>query len=467
MKRFLVRILPLALAAVLLTAVCGAAVAEEPVTLRIQHWGLGTEEENNIWRQTFAAFEAEHPGVTIEIVTIPLNADGSAGDYDSYLVTQAAERNLPDVFMRWACADTVAKGWALDVTEYAEADPSWAAVVQSLRESGKYNGHVYGVPVGMFLFGFIQNYTLMEDINVEPLPYDYTLDELLEKIGECTTDKYRGTDNFRIEDWGPFVMAPEKGIGFGAFDGSRFNYTAPEFARSIDIVRDLAAKGWTGNGTFVDPWLPEGVGWAFGEGYIGVQFDGSWSAGMLLAEDRKFDGDFYPLPDGKMVVVPDYMFVGANTEHPALAYELLAYMGYNVPGTLAKIDIIRTNNADPSKNVMTYPGMPLSPGFIPEADAFVEESYAGLPGLLKMYADLGSDPGCSIVEAAKYVPGYLKARFNDGDTGMVDENGAKVGIETLLNMIMKGEKNLADYAQQIEELANRYYQDALDELEGK
>lgn len=442
-------------------------MAEEPIVLRIQHWGLGTEEENNIWRQMFKAFEAEHPGVTIEIVSIPPNADGTGGDYDGYLTTLAAEQNLPDVFLRWSASDTAAKGWSLDVTEYAQADPDYQAVVTAMRESSVYNDRVYNIPNGMYLFGFVQNYTLMEELNVDPLPYSYTLDELIAKIGECTTDKYRGTDNFRVEDWGPFVMAPEKKIGFGTYDGEKFNYTSAEFADSIAIVRDLATKGWTGNTTLVAPWAPEGSTWAFGEGLIGLQFEGSWNANMLIAADRKFDGDFFPLPGGKMVIVPDYLFVGANTKHPELAYELAAYLGYSKAGTAAKLAIIEANNADSSKNAMTYPGFPLSPGYIPEADAMIQTSFAALPNLLQMYADLGTDPNCAIVEAAKFVPGYPKARFNDGDTGMTDAEGKKVGIEGLINMIMKGEKNLADYAAQLDTLANQYYQDAITELASK
>ena len=482
MKKVLSRLIPLLLAAMLIITACAPQadtppaaqptpqppdvstpatapppaddlddLLTEPVTLRMQSWALGTEEENNWLRQLIKAFEEDHPGVTVEIVSVPPDED-----YDGYLMVQAAERNLPDVFMRWSAADTVTKGWAMDVTRYAEADPDYMAVVPSLRDSGKYNNRVFAIPNGMFIFGFVQNHTLMEDINVEPLPYNYTMDDLIAKIAECTTDKYRGTDNFEISEWGPFVLAPEKNIGFGTFDGNRFNYASPEFAEAIAIWRNLGTRGMTANTWLFpdDSWNHDG--WAFGDGVIALQFDGSWSANFV-ANEASWNGDFIPLPGGKMAIVPDYMFVGANTEHAELAYRLLAYISYSTPGTLRRLDIHKADGT-------LYQGFPLNPGHIREADDFIRESLASMPGLFQMYLDVGSNPNASIVEAAKFVPGYMKARFNDGDTGLTDAEGNRMGIGGLINAIIQGERNLADYAQEMEDLANRYYEEAIAEM---
>jgi hypothetical protein len=81
-----------------------------------------------------------------------------------------------------------------------------------------------------------------------------------------------------------------------------------------------------------------------------------------------------------------------------------------------------------------------------------------------MYLDVGRDPTISIVEAAKFVPGYMRARFNDGDTGLTDADGNRMGIGGLINAIIQGNRSLADYAQEMEDLANRYYEEAVAEM---
>jgi len=211
------------------------------------------------------AFDDANPNISIEIVTIPKNADGTDGNYSDYLNTLASQQNLPDVYQWTSVPDLVAKDWAYDASAYAFDDEDYNNVVESMREGGTLNGKVYGIPQAMYLMGMAINYDIFDELNVEPLEYSYTLDDLANAIAAVSTDKYRGSDWLEIERWGALTQSDT--IGFGTFDGEKYNFSSPEFAKSIEIVKNIVAKKQTGNGGYItESWLPEGVGWAWGEG---------------------------------------------------------------------------------------------------------------------------------------------------------------------------------------------------------
>lgn len=429
-------------------------VLDEPVTLSYMAWNLGTAEENNLERQMLAKFQDLYPKVTIKIVEVPFKEDGTPGDYGEYLNTLASKKELPDVFMWTSVPDTAAAGWAASVTEFAENDVEYQNVVAAVRDGGKVNGNVYGIPFAMHLFGIIQNYTIFNELNVDPLPYTYTLDDMLVKIGQGTSEKYRGIDNFAIEDWGAMVLNDK--IGFGTFDGEKYNFSSPEFARAIEIYKEVVAKGYTGNGSFSKPWLPEGVNWAWGEGYVALQYDATWSLAGMARGERPFEGDMVPLPNEKVVLVPDYIYIGANTQNKEAAYLLAKWMSFGVDGMKARIAINKANG------VSGYSGLPLNAGYDKEIDDYFLQSFQNFPNFLKMYASLKEKPQNVHVEGFKVVPGYTKSRF-EGDTGVVgkvDDKEQSLTMGQLITAIIKGEKQLADYAAEMDKVANKYLEEA-------
>lgn len=433
-------------------------IFNEPITLSYMAWNLGTAEEDNLERKMLAKFQELHPNVTVNIVEVPLNEDGSPGDYGSYLNTLASQKALPDVFMWTNVPDTASAGWAADVSEYALNDIEYQNVVEAVREGGTVNGKVYGIPFQMHLYGIMINYNIYDELNVEPLPYSYTLDDLLEKIAATTTDKYRGIDNFAIEDWG--ALTESDTIGYGTFDGEKYNFSSKEFAKAIDIYREVVEKGYTGNLSFTSPWLPEGVGWAWGEGYIANQYEASWSLASFQSGNMPFKADLYPLPNEKVVMVPDYIFVSSNTQNAQAAYELAKWMSFGVDGMKARIAIKE------EFGIVGYSGIPLNAGYDSEIDEYFLKDYQDFPMFLKVYASLKEKPENVFVEGYKVVPGYSKSRF-EADTGVVGTvNGQEKSLtmSELIIAIIKGEKKLSDYAAEMDKVANKIYQDAIANL---
>lgn len=429
-------------------------VLDEPVTLSYMAWNLGTAEENNVERQMLAKFHELHPQVTINIVEVPLKEDGTAGDYGAYLNTLASKKELPDVFMWTSVPDTAAAGWAASVTDYAANDVEYQNVVAAVRDGGKVNSNVYGIPFQMHLFGFIQNYNIFNELNVDPLPYTYTMDDLLAKIGAATSEKYRGTDNLAIEDWGALVLNDK--IGFGTFDGEKYNFSSPEFAKAIDIYKEVVAKGYTGNGSFTGPWLPEGKTWAWGDGFIALQYDATWSLAGMGKGERPFEGDMVPLPNEKVILVPDFIYIGANSQSKEAAYQLAKWMSFGVDGMKGRIAIKE------EKGITGYVGLPLNAGYDKEIDDYFLKEFSMFPSFLKIYASLKEKPQNVYVEGFKVVPGYTKSRF-EGDTGVVGKVGDQeqsLQMQQLIISIIKGEKQLADYAAEMDKVANKYLEEA-------
>lgn len=437
------------------------SVLDEEMTLSYMAWNLGTEEENNLERQMLARFDELYPNATIEIVEVPLNEDGTAGDYGAYLQTLAAKKDLPDVFMWTSVPDTAADGWSADISEFATADEDFQNVVETMRNGTLVNGKVFAVPYQMHLFGLIFNADIFNEMNVNLPDYNYSLEELTTMISETTSDVYKGTENLAIEDWG--AMALSDTIGFGTFDGEKYNFDSPEFAQAIEIYKGMVERGEVGHGRYSEPWLPEGVSWAWGEGYVAVQYDASWSVAGMMNGNVGVEGDMYPLANEKVVIVPDFVYIADNSEHKEAAYELAKFMSFGLDGTLERIAIREAEGID------SYYGLPLTAGYNEEIDNYFLSDYEDFPMFQQIYRDLKEKPENSYLEGYKIVPGYAQSRFtaDTGIIGNVDGTEKSLTIEELVFAMVRGEKSVADYGAEINKIANKHYEEAKVKVAGK
>jgi len=192
-----------------------------------------------------------------------------------------------------------------------------------------------------------------------------------------------------------------------------------------------------------------------------LQFEASWSLGSFINGDLPFDVDLLPLPNEKIIVVPDFIYIGSTTQHPAEAYELAKWMTYGYDGIFAKMDIIKNTEG------ASFSGVPLTAGKIPELDEFFLENYSDeLPNFIKMYYSLSEKPENAYMEPFKTLPGFQMSFF-DADTGVIGKVGDEeksLTMGQLVAAIIRGEKQLADYASEMDRIANAEYQKALEAL---
>jgi ABC-type glycerol-3-phosphate transport system substrate-binding protein len=150
----------------------GEEEAQTPVVIRYAAWNLGTEEENNIFRQLNQAYMDLNPHVTIEVVDM-----SGEGGWEALLTAFAAKGELPDVFMAKNVPLYVQNGWMADLTDYVAADPDWDDVPQILKDSFTYNGQVMGLPSAQFVMGYFVNQDLYEAANLDAPAYGFTIEE--------------------------------------------------------------------------------------------------------------------------------------------------------------------------------------------------------------------------------------------------------------------------------------------------
>jgi multiple sugar transport system substrate-binding protein len=88
---------------------------------------------------------------------------------------------------------------------------------------------------------------------------------------------------------------------------------------------------------------------------------------------------------------------------------------------------------------------------------------------MRLYQMIQDKPQNIIVEGYKVVPGFARSRF-EADTGVLGTVG---GVEKSLTMnelvmsIVQGKRQLADYAAEMERIANSEYQKALEPIRNK
>ncbi|WP_104127814.1 ABC transporter substrate-binding protein [Cryobacterium sp. Y57] len=171
-----------------------AALSDEPVTLRFTWWGNDVRTANT--EAVIAAFEAEHPNITIE----PQYADWNG--YWDKLATETAANDSPDIIQmdekyistyggRGALLDLNDTGDLLDLSDFSK----------SSLDLGTAEGALYGIPVGLTTYAVMVNPTVLESAGVT-LPDDksWTWDDL-EKAGAAVSAAGAG-NVFGVQSWG-------------------------------------------------------------------------------------------------------------------------------------------------------------------------------------------------------------------------------------------------------------------------
>lgn len=150
----------------------GGGDADGDVTLTFWH-NSTTGDGKQYWEDATAAFEAENPGVTIEVQSIQNE------DMDGRLQTAVNSGDMPDIFMARGggkLADVVAAGAVKDLTDLISDDVR-ADYGDGVFSAFTVEGSVYGLPVAVLPGGIFYSEDLFAAAGVSETPT--TLDELV------------------------------------------------------------------------------------------------------------------------------------------------------------------------------------------------------------------------------------------------------------------------------------------------
>ncbi|QTX03737.1 ABC transporter substrate-binding protein [Agromyces archimandritae] len=193
-------------AALALTACAGNGAGEqslelgdEEVTLSFTWWGNDTRHA--MTEEVIAAFEKEHPNITIE----PQYTDWSG--YWDKLSTSVAAGDIPDIIQmdEKQLTTYASNGVLMDLTTLAEALPT-DDIPEAVLGTGMLDGALYGVPVGINSYTIMANLDLLEQYGVEaPDDASWTWDDLRaasEQISKASGGTVVGTQSWGFEDGG-------------------------------------------------------------------------------------------------------------------------------------------------------------------------------------------------------------------------------------------------------------------------
>ncbi|WP_228473112.1 ABC transporter substrate-binding protein [Streptomyces cyaneochromogenes] len=150
-----------------LTAVlggCGLTGGSDEVTLKLVAADYGDSAANGsqkYWDKLAKAYEAEHPGVSIDVTVYSWN------DVDAKVKAMVAAGDAPDLAQIGAYADYAAKDLLYEVDELLSI-PVQADFVSQLADAGQVNGVQYGIPFASSTRLLFYNKTLFEKAGLTP-----------------------------------------------------------------------------------------------------------------------------------------------------------------------------------------------------------------------------------------------------------------------------------------------------------
>lgn len=404
------------------------------------HWGIGTEENNNIWRRRVQLFNETHDTIQIQIV------DDFVGGlpWEEWLVTKAAAGEFPDVLTINSVPEYVLNDYIGDISEVVKTDNEWEQIPQYLRDAVTYGDKIYAVPSAQNYMGYFANLRLIDLNGGDSENYrnfDFTVEEFINDIKAMKSvnttegDGIIGVNNANdFFNWLPAAYDETGKLQHFAWNGEKIDFLAEPFIDALNKSAEVHAGGFTFNAYSAER-AKEGEpnereiifghdwdGAVFRNGQMGFLYTGTWDMNGL-ANDIKdtFDFEFVGVPGSKVVGVTDFFGISKSAKDKAAAYEVAKYLTFGKQGILDTIDMIKEVKEKEGIN-LSLEGLPVN-----ENEEVIEKWFESFPieSVQKIYEKAAAGEVTVLLEPNKIVPGYLKARFNY-DTGLpsLRDNGA-------------------------------------------
>lgn len=321
MKQFL-RLIVLALVA------SATLVHAQTINLRLGEV-ISSPERTEFLKELLAEFEAEHPNIKVEVITVPW------GQSFQKLLTMVQAGQAPDVVelpARWLALYANA-GWLEDLSPYVE---SWEGADEltdrTWQVARAFNDTPYFVPYGFGLRALYYNTKLFEQAGIDGPPE--TVEEFQEaarKITELGPNRYGyclrgGSGSF---DSVMMFMAAHMGSAQWFDENGESTFDSPGAIEGIQFMIDLYQNGHAPR---------DSIGWGFNEVVSGFY---SGTCGMLDQDPDTLnpvsehmnpdDYDIAPMPVGPHgKAYPKLGVAGwavlSETDHPDAAWELVSFL---------------------------------------------------------------------------------------------------------------------------------------------
>ncbi|MDP2790383.1 MAG: extracellular solute-binding protein [Rectinemataceae bacterium] len=258
------------------------------------------QENQDGLKKLVAQFTAENPGITIDMLIVPNDADAT-------MSARAAQGKLPDILQMQSysrVAEYAAKGYLVDLTK----QPVLGKVVDGAKPSVTWNGKLYGLPMDFAGIGIIYNKDIFAKFGLQPPATYRDLERLARTLRTNNVTPFAG---LLKENWsmGHFItlvhtnLLAEKKITPAKFvadmKAGKTSYGVVDTDKLFSIIdfyrsnMDKNAEEWN--------WNEQQA--AFAEGKAAMMVQGLWSYGAAIGTNPKLNVGFVPFPvfnDAKM-----------------------------------------------------------------------------------------------------------------------------------------------------------------------
>jgi multiple sugar transport system substrate-binding protein len=300
-------------------ALFSTAAAQDTVTLQV--WtGASSDAENIAKEEQIAAFEEAFPNIDVELLISP--------DYGTQIQAAFAAGDYPDVFTvgQFDFPSFLDSGLLLSGEGVIEAqDDIYPNLLAAFTGP---DGQPYCVPKDFSTLGLLYNMDLFDAAGVEYPTAEWTWDDMLAAARTITaeTDAVGFSAAADRNRWLAFFY----GNGATLFGEDGMSGLSSDAA--VEALEFYQALGAEDAGAL--PSELEGSGWngeAFGRGLAAMTIEGNWAIGYLQNDFPETNWGVAELPLSPAgtrgtLTFTECWAVGANTEHPEEAWQLVNFL---------------------------------------------------------------------------------------------------------------------------------------------
>ena len=410
----------------------------------------------------------EKENVRVIVIENPGTGNAYWDGIKASVVNQIPE-DLADVMMVPNLDWPLAYEFLRNIKEFTDNDPEFANVPSSVRDACAFKSGVYALPARLNLQGYFVNTTVLEsalNIRATNLNCRSSFSDIENIVNKAATVKgVVGLDTAaHFIDTMASVNDTTGTMGYFTWDGTEYHLDSDAFISGVQKGREFFDAGKTldaydeeqRNELGLDPEVgPKEDAW--NKGKLVLRYGFTYEIpDMLDKNDLNNSYKFIGNPGGKIAIVGDYYGIYKDTKEPELAYKFAKWMSFGKEGFLKRMDLYA-----PKGSMNSLP--------LQNDDALIDSyfdkfgSSSEMSGLEDAYSYIQTK---SMVEGVKVVPGYLSARQNK-KTGIEVGEVADATMFELLNACVVGGLDIAQYATQLNTIANKTYSDWMNKNGGK
>lgn len=282
-------------------------------------YAIWDDTQKPAMQEIATAFEADHPGVKVEIQLTPWD------DYWTKMQTAMTGGSGPDVMWMhaaqiglYASQNQLAplSGDGIDTSKYPEA----------LVNTYTYDGKLYGVPKDYDTVALWYNKKLFADAGVQPPTTDWTWADMQAAAKKLTTGDVKGFASSAARQQNVYPAIFSAGGDVVSPDGTKSGYGSPEALAGVEFLLSFIADG---SSPTMQQMVDTSPAESFTSGKIAMYLTASNNALFFKKSTAAADLQVAPLPKGPAgsisVINGLANSVNASSKHLKLAQEFAAF----------------------------------------------------------------------------------------------------------------------------------------------